>query len=723
MALGSRNSSVPHYVRQFQSVGVTETEKLWRRRTSAAAAGTQGGMASALFAGIGELGKRLIEKDHQDRVAEVTKAATEKGLAAGDRAALEGVSVQLRKDDTLAAEAFNEALKSGYIGRLDVLTREKADQIAREHATDPDGFNSRWASMREEVLAGVPQEWQHDLDLELERRRVQRLRPIADGVAAEALDQANADIGAAQDKYLSEAEVAARAGRTDDAAGNAKIFGEYLNRRTDLSPQQKAQAKADLKRSLRRHHVLGEFERLADEDPDTAGAFIDNLDERAGIIDPDEQDSLKSEMRRDLARRKRERSETLRAGADEAERVARNGIARIEAGEVPDPSAEAKVRGLAGDEAGADYRRRATRATNRRTAFETLSAMPPDEAWATWNATKPDPKNKTFADDMEDWQTVGRTLKQSHDALARDPAAAVAEGVRREIETKQAPGGPLAGADDAEIADAMAEATLRRQRELGVRTPRLLRKDQTDAIKDQWDTAGAKDRLALLGSLQSQYGGRWNRVLGELEDAGLPPEAGHAAAAQDPATARLILEGAEVRKFEPQFVPSSDSVFRDAMNRLLPPEVLEGFSPEFAKGLNDTVLSVYAAKAKEAGDAGKLANQDRLKASVEAVTGGVVRYDRPGLGGGNPKTLAPMPGMDSDGFTKLIDGLTDDDLGSVFTRQGGAVTIDEIRESGEFQALGSGKYALAIEGTPLFGADGGPAIIDLGALARTKGGK
>ena len=503
-------------------------------------------------------------------------------------------------------------------------------------------------------------------------------------------------------------------------AGNAKIFGVYLDRRTDLSPQQKAQMKTDLQRSLRRHHVLGEFERLADEDPETAGAFIDNLDERAGIVDPDEQDSLRAEMRHELARRKRERSEVLRAGADEAERVARNGIVRIEAGEAPDPNAEAKVRGLAGDEAAAEYRRRATRATNRRTAFETLSAMPPDEAWATWNATKPDPKNKTFADDMEDWQTVGRALKQSHDALARDPAAAVAEGVRREIETKTAPGGPLAGADDAEVADAMAEATLRRQRELGVRTPRLFTRQQTDAIKDQWDAAGSKDRLALLGSLQARYGKRWNQVLGELEDAGLPPEAGHAAAAQDPATARLILEGAEVRKFEPQFVPSNDTVFRDAMNRLLPPEVLEGFSPEFAKGLNDTVLSVYAAKAKEAGDAGKLANQDRLRAAVEAVTGGVVRYDRPGLGGGNPKTLAPVPGMDSNGFTKLIDGLTDEDLGSVFTREGGAVSIDDIRDHGAFVALGGGKYALAIEGTPLFGADGGPAMIDLRGIARAR---
>ena len=293
MAFGARNSSVPRYVRQFQSIGVTDSEKLWRRGVSAAVAGAQGGVAGALFSGIGEVGKRLIEKGHSERIAEVTKAAGEKGLAAGEKAALEGISVKLREDDTLAAKAFNESLQAGYLARMDVIVQDKAAQMAQEHATDPQGFNARWASMREEVLGAMPKEWRRDVDLELERRRVRLIQPISAATVAEVQGEANADLLTASDRYAGAAARDWREGRPDAAMENAGRYELFLDKRTDMTPQQKEAAKLALRRDGRKQAVLGEFERTAANGLDAAERFVADFDGgKWQIVDPDEKDAL-----------------------------------------------------------------------------------------------------------------------------------------------------------------------------------------------------------------------------------------------------------------------------------------------------------------------------------------------------------------------------------------------------------------------------------------------
>jgi len=664
--------------------------------------GAQGGVPAVVAQAIGDLGNSLLDKGAQERKAAETAL--------------------LNEYDRNAEEAFIK--------------------LAAEHADNPETFRQSAKTVFSKSGHDLPDHLKPVWKDELKRKQLRHIGPILKRSYAQGVANANASIFDNMERHRTDALNASRRGEmaissdgkpialgdgtpVTQAAEASSKYMIALDARTDLSPQDKARLVQRFQFDVMRQERLGFNERLVeDKGLDAAEQWVEDF--ATGPVpdgmNPEHRDKFASEMRQDLARLRRVDNERLRGNAGEADRIARNNLARIDAGETADPKGEENIRTLVGDEAADKYVHNVDRARARRDRFEELAGMPPAEAWVAHNALKPDPHSDTFAEDHEDWTAIGRTLEKANTALADDPVAYVSSGVRKDIEQQQGPGGSLYGASPEDLQSAQVDATLRRQGELGIKSPRLFDNQARDAMVSGFKAALSSERAALLDGLQATMGEHWPTALRELQAAGLPPEAGHAAviAQHNADRAMTVLEGWDVRRLEPQFNPTNDTVLRDAMNTAIPPQALAGFSPEFSKGLRDTVMSAYAKLAKDAGDVSKMTNTDRLQQAIDMVTGGIVEYDRPGLGGTNPKTIAPVPGMTSNQFTDLLDGLTPTDIDEAYLptsgrRSGGPADIDHIRRYGTLIALGNGRYGASINGMPLVRGDGGPFILDLGA--------
>jgi len=314
---GPRKSSVPRYTRQYQSVGP------WsglRDGGSFAAIGAQGGPQAVLFEGLDRVANVLIDRAHEERVQQVTAEARTKGLSDAEAIARGGLAVQLREDETLAAQAYNEALKEGYLASLDTMVSEKANQMFLEHGNDPEAFDQRWEAMTSNLSEKLPQAWRPALRLELNRRKVRYTTEIASKVHAEALAGANADL--LRGHVLAEQQAFRywRAGNPEFAAEQEGKFRHFLDKRTDLTPQDKEKALLNYERRRRGETVLGEFERSMAGGLGQAETFLTEFKETtAKTLGQDEGEALTDAMDEALKEaREQHRSLTERRAEQEA---------------------------------------------------------------------------------------------------------------------------------------------------------------------------------------------------------------------------------------------------------------------------------------------------------------------------------------------------------------------------------------------------------------------
>lgn len=314
---GPRKSSVPRYTRKYQSIGP------WsglRSGENFATIGAQGGAWSILSEITGRLGDHFIEKGLKERELKETASARQKGFADAEAASKGGMAVQLRLDETLAAQAYNEALKEGYLASLDTMVSEKANQMFLEHGDDPEAFDQRWEAMTSNLSERLPQAWQPALRLELNRRKVRYTTEIASKVHAEALAGANADL--LRGHVLAEQQAFRywRAGNPELAAEQEGKFRHFLDKRTDLTPQEKEKALLNYERRRRGETVLGEFERSMAGGLEQAETFLTEFKETTTkTLGQDEGEALTDAMDEALKEaRKQHRSLTERRAEQEA---------------------------------------------------------------------------------------------------------------------------------------------------------------------------------------------------------------------------------------------------------------------------------------------------------------------------------------------------------------------------------------------------------------------
>lgn len=184
-----------------------------------------------------------------------------------------------------------------------------------------------------------------------------------------------------------------------------------------------------------------------------------------------------------------------------------------------------------------------------------------------------------------------------------------------------------------------------------------------------------------------------------------------ALAQEDRETARRILEGNRVLRDNKDAVPLSNDGYR----RALIEHVGDAFAyrPETRAAVEQATLAYYAHSASLAGDFSRVLDDERLQASVEAVTGGVVEHNGHHL-------IPPRRGMSQSEFDDVLDTVDDRSLDAnpPLSLDGSRWTADDILDRGRLVTIRPGLYRVLIGGMFAVDVAGRAWSLDLNNLHR-----
>ncbi|OAN50697.1 hypothetical protein [Magnetospirillum moscoviense] len=676
-----------------------------RPRRSLASAGAAGGTGAALAEFLSQTAGDMIQDAQTADAEQVAIQARQEGAAAGVKAGADGGVIALAPGDTVRAKAFNDAMVGGYTASLDVYTHAKATEWKAQYADNPDGFKDQWAALSAGLVRNQPAELQPEVQAQLLKRGALMHSDLVAAKATKDLrlaeDRANGDMLSAMLNADGQSEQAWRSGNATAAAGHDATWADYLTRRTDLHETQKVQLADGFRRNRARAAVLGEFDRVKAKGLDAAEAFVRRLPAAHKDQDPDDLTRWQAEMERGLSDLKEQRREALSALHDQAA----DALFRAERGYGAQPLVDLanKARTLGDD-------RLAARLSQTVRAADLAVDL----------AHMPLPALAAKAQDYEQTAKAGGDPRRAE--IARSVLAEQSKALATDAIGHTRRQGFAVPAIDWSNPDSLAERTRFADRLSGIHKIPVSALDKAELadLHARLDAGSPDDKARLLGSLAKGFG---TRRLPEVLDAigakdNETAQAGAIAArgGNGGQVARDILFGQALRKSLSsdkagggrQYLPPKDEAFRLFFETALPPAALAAMAPEDQAGIQQAVISSYAAKSHAAGKAHQVAVDPVLfRAAVTDVTGGVVAW--------NGKSFpAPRPGVTQADITKLVDGLTDND----FLMAQDKVTPAQVRHHGRFVMKEPGRYFVEIGGAFVHDKFGRPLELDLGFKAR-----
>lgn len=266
------------------------------------------------------------------------------------------------------------------------------------------------------------------------------------------------------------------------------------------------------------------------------------------------------------------------------------------------------------------------------------------------------------------------------------------------------------------------QAALRMAGHTGVAGTSAISPAEVPAIKSVMTSGMLDQRTTLLGAIASAgmpepiLKATLGALAGQKET--LPLAVAGDLARKDPDAARAVLQGQAIMQAEPKFAPNKDD-FPSELAKAIPFNDL----PQTAarEGIAGAVQAYYAKLSADANDTTGVLNDDRMKTSIDKVTGGVVGYR-----GSN--AIAPWYGAGQAGMDSAVRSLTDADFAGARTTSGEPFPSSALKPSlmgsltwnnWRLQSAGDGKY-LVFSGADdkrqyLGNAQGGKFILDLGA--------
>ena len=700
--------------------------------------GIAGGAQAAVGQFISDLGRRFISDAGAERDQGRVDTANREGSQAGGDLASQ-VSDQLRQakpgeslsfpampsrpGDTPEGAAFNQAVGTAYLTSLDVHADEFAQRLAQEHPTDPQAFKARWDSAGQAMVGQLPQEMRPGASAEWMRKGMHQMAPLAASAQREELAQANATLISAAGQYHTQA---LNGWRTGGVAGEAdQRFRQTIDARTDIDAREKARLIVGYEDEARTQNVLGHFDGAKRQGLGAAESFISRFEDPKTHpdFDPNARDRLSNAMRSDLASLKAEQRMEV-AALHEDRRAAEDAL--LSGRQFP---AIDQLRARAKSLGDTDTLSRLDAAQGIARDVSSFAQLPPQDQAADIAR-----RSKTVASEVDNRRLdMFAQVHRNTAAAVRDDPLGYADsvGVRKltplDLSSPQGLSASLAGRiKDAEWAKQF----------YGVPSVPLLRKPETEVMRNVLSSMPATDKAVVLGSMAGTLGPKYLPAVLEQAHAADPEfaHAGAIAAAGDMTTASDILLGGDVRrnfgkadggvpKMYLPTGPGATDTMRATLTSAMPDEAFRGIDPAVRHGIEETVLSLYAAESYKAGDSNQVGlNDKRIKDAIGRVTGGILEW----RGG---KMLAPVRGMNQDGLDTLMKGLTQADIGNPVTTAGTSVSVDELRRHGRLVGLGGGRYAVMLGDRAL--ADPatmedpmlrGKYVLDLGTIAARRKG-
>lgn len=303
-----------------------------------AAVGAAGGPGAALADLMHQVGQGMIEESQAKEARIVAEQSTAEGLQAGrdagDAAAAsmaEGgggqlPALNLRQEDTVSAHAFNKALLSSYVSRLDLSMEERAAKYAAETPDDPQAFLAKWQGATRGVLNNMPANVQADVEQEMQRKGLRYLHPILKAKRDKELYAVNADLIKNGDDYATRAVSAFRAGDVEGGGEWGKKFFRMVEDRTDLTREQRDKIIQAFHDDRRNQTALGMFERELAVSPERGRKFLSDLTNPAAH--PEWHPAEREKLGRHMEALVRDRESEIDRQRREAERAAEEGRSR-----------------------------------------------------------------------------------------------------------------------------------------------------------------------------------------------------------------------------------------------------------------------------------------------------------------------------------------------------------------------------------------------------------
>lgn len=751
---------------------------------SVAQAGEAGGVAGAIVQGLNNLAGHYLRKGQIAEDQQSYQNGLEQGEKAALEMFGSGGALVLRDDDSIESQAFNQRALDVFTSRLDMTVNERLDNLARQHKHDPQAYRDaanaiipgivsrlpenqrenaslvletqtsrKFADLRDEferqstasylarldlniqtqltdvelaasdpgqfedaarkikakILPEVPEQLREQVEIEFDAAVLAGSRRVTRDYQAKVEDANNADLLTKAETAARAADNAWRSGDFDAARIEEAKLTTALDARTDLTAERKAALTIERQDQRTAQITFGEFERFHSGDVDRAKQFIAEFraTDHEGL-GPELKSRLSNQMESMTADIKAERKLAVSDLRDDA-RVAIDAVS--------------KGRTFEGWE---DLRARAVDLNDAETLAELDDAAAIMAEAQTFAVLPP-------AEQKERIETLRGAVSNATDNARIDVLEKVAAASAKQLQTdpvgfaveKRLSGfAPIDVTDLAGSMAARAEARRKFEARMGVAVPDLLTEKESEQIITTIDQLPSPERAAILAQMVGGSGKDAPRLLAQI--APKKPEYAHAAAifAENPVVASDIMLGVEIGQLEKQYVPKP-SKWQESYNTAIPHGAFDAVSTQDRAGIEATVKALYTKFARDAADTSGDVDSDALSRAIEAVTGGLVEYDAYNFQGGTDsyRTVSPVRGMSDEDFTSLIDGLTEQDLGSLPRNiEGDPVDIDDVRRYGKFVFAGSGRYFIQFNQTDLaVDENGNPFVVDLAAIAKGAG--
>lgn len=253
-----------------------------------------------------------------------------------------------------------------------------------------------------------------------------------------------------------------------------------------------------------------------------------------------------------------------------------------------------------------------------------------------------------------------------------------------------------------------------------VEVPAALDSADLGAVRAAIDAADPQTKARIFGDITAALPEPIRLAtfakLGEKGPAAMVDAYAGALFGQDRNAATAVIMGQRAMLADKRFDPLAEDKkgFHDAFDRALPPTTFGIGAVTSDMGAWATVRNAarahYAFLSAQAGDTSNDLNEERLRQSITAVTGGVLTHN-----GG--KLIAPVRGMTQSQFDGVLWSVTDQDLAGVTTLSGTPVTAAYLRSRATLESVGDGQYQVRLGndlGKPIYAhRSGAPYVLDL----------
>lgn len=571
--------------------------------------------------------------------------------------------------------------------------------IAKKHKTDPEGFKQEAEEKKAEWLQLVPADKAAEYNLLFTEQQANFSSAVVRNQISAAEEYQKTSFLEASDKYRDEAFKAARLGNTEL---QNQYYQNFLENRYALfkgghiSSEKYVAMGKDFANGVEVQNELGKFEQVIKKGDQAVAGYLYAFEKRRDLT-PDRKsmitNALSGEYNNYKVRQRILSEDTLK----QADFV----INSLNAGIMPqtDPAEIAgQLRNLGNINAAKKVEQSQQLYYDVR-EFAKLSRLQMSES------LKLQKENIQQPEDLVKFQTLSKFYTNSINQLQKDPLAyAAAYGVVKDE--------GFSWDDNDKIKTRLENAKFVKAKynlaELPVAT-----KAEIEGINDLISQSDAATKGILLGQLYAGYGENSEQIIRKI--APKSPEFAHAAAIfkDNPAIAANLLQGVEISKKQPEYTPSSEQDFDTYYYKEIGSDLFADASPKWREGLKKSVKSYLAKINFDNGKTDRTVDNSKVKEAVQSVIGNIVTYDRPGLGSGEFKTVAPR-GLSADEFNDWIDSLQSDVFKSAVTLDGYVPTADEVREYGSLTYYGPSKYRVFINGSPLYNPDGNPFVLTYG---------